>query len=947
MVCFRLINISTIKLQNFHYVKNSMWRLVIVLYISLFSSTICAQSIFDTNYYDSLKYTHDVNLPDWGPYTKKYIGVSHIPDIDSGIRFDLSVFPGIYRRKVDVPHVFYESGFHPWESSPKLEYFSFRHELEWKDRVYTDISYSKIDQNSRLIRIKCVNNTEDPQSIVLHMMGSINFPSIKAYDPYIPIKYSSIKLPKYATWTDGIDYKEIKYTKSSPKDQLVYDGKLLGEIRDHGLINGSGLGNRFGKREGDQVIYEIETTKDILNGVLWLRYKVEKTKSTTLQLSGLIDTSIDCIGNGDFKVSKIDLGTIKTGKYKLKIVSKGKSPIIIDGFTVVDQSHVETINVKSVQWEYAPEIIEGPIPNSILLKYKNIDQYYGLTWDHPDYEIREWKYKDLNYNFKRLVNDHVKSVFSDGTNGHYTNIFLKPIHLKPNSSLIINGMVCIGSKEEVIGRIQSRISEENALSIYKKARSNLFKYNAVPDGKTYLFSQKRMAATTFCNIVYPVYTQNQYIKHHTSGRFWDSLYTWDSGFIGLGMMQQDIKRGIENLNAYLNEDDEQSAFIHHGTPVPVQHYLFLELWNKTQSEELLEAYYTKLKRYYEFLSGINKSSTTRMDSDLIRTWDYFYNSGGWDDYPPQKYIHDRKMEKNVAPVVSTSHCIRIAKILQMAASHLNLYNDVKAFTKDIEKMSRALHTYSWDDESGYFGYVTHDKNQNPTGVLKFDDSINYNMGLGGAYPLVSGICKKDQQTVLLKHLKTKDKLWSDIGLSAVDQSAPYYSDNGYWNGTVWMPHQWFFWKTMLDIGQADFAYKIAKTGLDVWKKEVESSYNCYEHFVIETGRGAGWHQFGGLSTPVLSWFTAYYQQGNLTTGFNVWVQKKEFDENYSSLTANLKIFDTKTEEFSVIVCLNPNFSYQVYWNDILIPHKEINRGTLSISIDNRSKTGVLRIKKSK
>ena len=28
-----------------------------------------------------------------------------------------------------------------------------------------------------------------------------------------------------------------------------------------------------------------------------------------------------------------------------------------------------------------------------------------------------------------------------------------------------------------------------------------------------------------------------------------------------------------------------------------------------------------------------------MKSSLLKTWDYFYNSGGWDDYPPQVHVH--------------------------------------------------------------------------------------------------------------------------------------------------------------------------------------------------------------------------------------------------------------------------------------------------------------------
>jgi hypothetical protein len=114
-----------------------------------------------------------------GPYTKRYIGISHIPDIKSGLRFDLSVFPGFYRRKVNIPDVLYEDDYHPWDASPNLEYFSFRHELEWKDQVYTDISYSEITSKSRLIRIECVNNTNENENLAIHFMASINFPTIE------------------------------------------------------------------------------------------------------------------------------------------------------------------------------------------------------------------------------------------------------------------------------------------------------------------------------------------------------------------------------------------------------------------------------------------------------------------------------------------------------------------------------------------------------------------------------------------------------------------------------------------------------------------------------------------------------------------------------------------------------------------------------------------------
>ena len=911
----------------------------------LFSLTeVVAQPVLDAAYFQSLKHTHDLNLPEWGPYTKKYSGISHIPNKEQGIRFDLSVFPGFYRRKTEVPNVFYESGFHPWESSPNFEYVSFRHELEWKDKVYTDVSYSQIDDNSRLVRVECVNNTDLKQSIVLHLMASIHFPSIAEYNPNTPLNYCSIKLPEYASWIDALDYKTISIQESAYRNNLVYDGKLRGEIRDHGLINGSGIGQKFGSSVGDSVAYEVDIQVDMKQAIVWIRYKLEKGKQAQLELKGLTTQTLTLKGTGNIEAQSVDLNDVNIGKHRLTFTSKSTTPVILDGFTIIKKTDETLIQIDTVKWNHVPHV-EKQSTNSIILKYDNCEKYYGVYWNYPESEVRQWFYSDLNDDFKRMVNEHVKKEFHNGTDGHFTNVFLSPIHLDPHSSSVINGFVCAGSMAEVEQKLSEKITDQKATEIYKQARAYLPDYTCVPEGETYVFSQKRMAATTQTNVVYPVYTQREYIKHHSPGRWWDCLYTWDSGFIGIGLSRFDVKRGIENLNAYVNDLDEQSAFIHHGTPLPVQHYLFLELWNKTQSKELLEAYYPKLKHYYEFIAGINPSSTTLMKSGFTKTWDYFYNSGGWDDYPPQKYVHQQKLEKTVAPIVSTSHAIRVAKILQMVATHLNKQEDVALYEKQIGNMTNAIQNYAWDNETGYFGYVVHDETEKVKDILRYNGKLNYNMGLDGASPIIAGICTKEQKNRLLNHLKTKGEIWSDIGMSAVDQSAPYYSASGYWNGTVWMPHQWFFWKTMLDLGEADFAYKIAKTGLDLWKKETEDTYNCYEHFVIETARGAGWHQFGGLSTPVLHWFEAYYKPGNLTTGFNTWIVSSTFDKTNSGLRAELKLFDKDNSSSAVIVCLNPLFDYNVFWNNNLVKHDVLNKGTLSVMLPNTSQGGILRIEK--
>ncbi len=158
-------------------------------------------------------------------------------------------------------------------------------------------------------------------------------------------------------------------------------------------------------------------------------------------------------------------------------------------------------------------------------------------------------------------------------------------------------------------------------------------------------------------------------------------------------------------------------------------------------------------------------------------------------------------------------------MLRQAALTLNLKQDVKEYDTDIQKFSSALQNYSWDQGSGYFSYVKHDKNGVPIGF--FYDTVsgkNYNMGLDGAYPLLSVICTEPQKNTLLNRIFPKNRMWTPSGIGVVDQSAPYYRIDGYWNGSVWMPHQWFMWKTMLDLGRCDLAYKIAKKSIGYLEK---------------------------------------------------------------------------------------------------------------------------------
>jgi hypothetical protein len=148
---------------------------------------------------------------------------------------------------------------------------------------------------------------------------------------------------------------------------------------------------------------------------------------------------------------------------------------------------------------------------------------------------------------------------------------------------------------------------------------------------------------------------------------------------------------------------------------------------------------------------------------------------------------------------------------------------------------------------------------------------------------------------------------------------------------------------MLDLGEPEFAFQIADTALRLWRTEVEATYNCFEHFSIETGRGAGWHHFGGLSATVLSWFAAYYQPGRLTGGFEAWFQDLEFPAPYNTLRAHLSLHGTARDSTSVIAVMAEGHQYRASWAGREIRVRELIPGTLDLELNPAVSEGWLEV----
>lgn len=882
--------------------------------------------------------SHDISsLLNWGPYSKKYAGISHIPQMEKGLRFDFSVMPGYYRNRLLVPHVLFESSYYPWDFSPTMNRITYRYQLEWKDRLYVDVTYYVLNGSNVLVEINCVNNSSFTQNLMFNNMAYIDYPE----------SASKIRIQgnEYLKWYNAIDYADLDLIKKTPRNNLVYDGWMRNEVLDEKSISRSTLAGGFAANRGDNVRYKIQV-KD-KNGVLRLRYKIAQGEEAEFSCNGLVDSFIKLKGSGKYEFQDLSYSVDSIGEYDFHLKSTTNVPVQLDGFFLGKKDAYTSLKIDEGELPFTPLLKKGKNNQDFVLKYDEIENYYGVAWNYDESEIRQVLNGELESFFRRKVHNHVDEVLVGDKKWHYTNAFLRPVVIQPNTSEKYYTLISAGGKQSVEKDIaEFHKNQDRFIEQASKLNATTEESALLPDGEKFLFGKKLLQASILSNISYPIYTQREYIRHFTPGKNWNSLYTWDSGFIALGLLDIDSEKAFEVIKAYTTPVGSQSAFIHHGTPLPIQIFACFDLWNMEKNNDALTFLYPRLKQYYDFMAGHAPTSTTRMkDSNLLTTWDYFYNSGGWDDYPPQYYFHNVDTIKNVAPVVSTAFYIRAAKILRMAAKELGYAADMKHYDNDIRKFSDALQKYSWDAEAKYFSYVQHDANGNAKGIYRYPkDASNFNKGLDGVSPLVAGICTKEQESSLIGHIFNKNELWTSSGISTVDQSASYYKNDGYWNGAVWMPHQWTLWKSLLDCGEGEKAYRIAQRALQVWEKECEASYYTFEHFIISSERGAGWHQFSGLSSPIINWFTSYYQIGKVTTGFEIWIEEDQFMDEFTEYTAKLSFDDSqKARSRNMLVCLNPSKKYKAFFNNKEIVLRSYHPGLIELTLPASNKEGILKI----
>ena len=843
---------------------------------------------------------YDLSLGQWGPYNKEFLGVCHIADKKRGTTFQVELFPSFFRRRVFVSNSVSDGGLKMWGANAELTRFVYRYEMEWKDRVFCDVDFSISKDKKCDISCTFVNNTDVPQSVAMNVCASLQRPFLRKGKTFGGYKtfYTPV-VPKDCVYVDAPEYEAI-----SCSQKLAVDGLYIGEqAEDCTTGAGTAINCAVFREDSHKLQYALDSVQANSIGIrakakqaCFCKGIINKTTEVLLAIPASDTFEYHCVEFLEQTVESVELYP--------------DASICIDCFVV---------GVDACRAAFVPEpnsVISNRKlgENSLSLSYEGISTTYSLRWQEPVQMIRRIYTDNIAYSLEANIHNHVSKELDDDGTRLYDTLISEPLFLEPHSQAVL------------------RYTVESESGVISDVPAPIYDAACNPEGEKFRFSQNMMMYNTFLNVVYPIYTRRQYIRHNTPGRNWDCLYTWDSGFIGMGLGCGGFERAYECLYTYLTPvGDIHSPFVFHGSVVPTQIFLYQYLFDKyPQYRERLKTLFPMVMQYFRFFSQMEHTEK-QMASSLLKTWHIFYNSGGWDDYPPQKYLQGNTAKgvlpsyENTTPVITTAITVLIAKILKNIA--LSFGENTAEFDDCIETFSARLHNGLFDEECGYFSYIVHNEQKKANGFLRYADGTNFNWGFDGIYPFISGITTPRQDAKILENIKKG--LMTDIGVSVVDTRAPYYSQSGYWNGSVWMPHQWILWRALLDFGDGDLAYEIADKALNLWKNEVDNSYCCFEHFMSENGRGAGFHQFSGLSTPVMMFFEAYYKIGNLTVGFDAIIHSQVWNEEKTSLKACVEAHGKNP---LVIVCMKAGRDYVVTVNGAPAKFIERNSGTYEIAL---------------
>ncbi|MCD6219580.1 hypothetical protein J7K43_04245 [Candidatus Calescamantes bacterium] len=359
------------------------------------------------------------------------------------------------------------------------------------------------------------------------------------------------------------------------------------------------------------------------------------------------------------------------------------------------------------------------------------------------------------------------------------------------------------------------------------------------------------------------------------GREWSKFFIWDAGMIAVGAIEEDEEIAERIIEEMPDPEKMGDKVFNYGSFIPTALFALWELYQKTGDKSILHRHYKTMKNlvvamyFYPFRIGdIRHDGMVRPVRNRTGVDDYpaLVYADGWPfawDYKETLPLNSSRKFQQIISVGMTCLAIRLLKILRLIAYIIGRKEDISCYTGWIEKSEEVMNKNYWDEEKGVF--------------LNRLESEKKLLDIEGVYeylPLFSGSVDNKRRKVLLKKLLDRRKYWTPYGITVVARDNPNYREDGYWNGGIWIPTQWFFWKAFYNLGMVDMAKTIADLTIELWDTNHKKTLCCWEKFCVKNGLPAGNSRFSGLSTPLLALWSARRKKGRIQVSQEVLIERQ-------------------------------------------------------------------------
>ncbi|MEM6314076.1 MAG: hypothetical protein AAF743_08310, partial [Planctomycetota bacterium] len=541
---------------------------------------------------------------DWGPYSDRLTGFAHVPDVAAGVRFDWSVFFGLYRRGAEPPVARADTGYLVEAATPDRHYVRYGQALP--DDTRAQIAFLRHGPASALWSATIHNPGPTPVIAELHVVGARHAPTLTPY-VFEAARAARVHLADGGRWVDGLDVEVTAWhsdISGTDAHRLPVDGMSRGEVREHELVDAQGLAGFTAARvelpAGDMVV------------------RISSTDARDVRIAG---NTLRC-GPGFTTHRHAHTGGPVT-------IETDDPTLILDGVAWLPDGG-------AVDFEVPAEPTPQPALGEDLQVRWGTDAY-RLTWDSAvGGKLRVFEGDDLATMFRDAAHKQFQQRFTGVGEGVYVDAALRPLTVPAGGALRLTGRIDAGSASP------SNIDTAAEIDAAAREADALWPESAG-------VGVRCLAGVLATNVLYPVRVRQRWTHQPAPGKWWRSVYTWDAGIIGLGLCELDTDQAFALLDTYLAQPDDDAAYLHHGSPLPIVLLLAQELWNRTRATDRLKPMFARMLRMHRFL--VDDTADAR---GMLRTWGHFYNSGGWDDYPPQMHVHDHERTDAVTPTINTA-----------------------------------------------------------------------------------------------------------------------------------------------------------------------------------------------------------------------------------------------------------------------------------------------------